>query len=85
MMTLMMKWMPSCREIAGMLAHNDLGAISWPKRLLVRMHLSMCTFCARFARQMRLLEKAFRDRWAQKPSAEKLSAMRRRLLERLSR
>lgn len=85
MMALVMKWMPSCREIAGMLAHDDLSTISWPKRLLVQMHLSMCTFCARFARQMKLIHRAFRERWSQKPTAEKLSAMRQRLLDRLSR
>ena len=85
MMDLMMKWMPSCREVSGLMAHDDLDSVSLAKRLLIRMHLSMCSFCGRFARQMKLVEKGFRDRWSQKPTAEKLSAMRQRLLDRLSR
>jgi len=85
MMELMMKWMPSCREVSGLVAQDALSSVSGLKRLLIRMHLLMCSICGRFARQMKLVEKAFRERWTQKPNAQKLAEIRQRLLDRLSR
>jgi hypothetical protein len=85
MMELMMRWMPSCREVSGLVAQDALSSVSGFKRFLIRMHLSMCSICSQFAGQMKLLEKAFRERWKQGPNPEKLAAIRRRLLERLSR
>ena len=84
MMELMMKWMPSCREVSGLVAEDRLGSLPPLKRLFARMHLSMCSLCGRFARQLKLVEKAFGDRWKRKPNAEDLAAARQRLLKRLS-
>lgn len=85
MMEWMMKWMPSCREVSALVAQDRLETASWPKRFQIRAHLFMCALCSRFARQLRLAEKAFHDRWTRAPDPEKLSAARQRLLERLSR
>ncbi len=47
--------MISCKNVAKLLMSDELQAQSWWKRMEVRMHLAMCKFCSRLARQLEQL------------------------------
>jgi hypothetical protein len=52
--------MISCKNVAKVLMSDQLQAQSWWKRIEVRLHLAMCRFCSRLARQMEQLRSAAR-------------------------
>ena len=52
--------MISCKNVAKLLMSDQLQAQSWWKRLEVRLHLAMCRFCSRLARQIEQLRSAAR-------------------------
>jgi len=52
--------MISCKNVATLLMSDQLQAQSWWKRMEVRLHLAMCRFCSRLARQMEQLRSAAR-------------------------
>jgi len=52
--------MISCKNVAKLLMSDRLQAQSWWKRMEVRLHLAMCRFCSRLARQMEQLRAATR-------------------------
>lgn len=82
MMKLMTSLMPSCREVTGLLASDGELSAPWMKRLLVRVHLSMCVHCSRFARQLAVIAQAVRVVWAPVPASE-TGELRRRIVDRL--
>ena len=53
--------MPSCKEIAGLIASEELAEARWAKRALVRLHLRMCRHCRRYHAQLRTIGDAARD------------------------
>ena len=77
------KLMPSCQEVTRKLAEGDFDNLSWLTRFLVRMHLSMCQHCSRFARQIGLITQALRNIWQTQPKSEALGATKRRILAHL--
>lgn len=77
------RFMPSCREVTDRLAEGELENAPWHKRLLIRMHLSMCAHCNRFARQLELIGKALREHWTHQPPLDRLEAIKRRVMTRL--
>ena len=52
--------MISCKNVAKLLMSDQLQAQSWWKRMEVRLHLAMCRFCSRLARQVAQLRSAAR-------------------------
>ncbi len=52
--------MISCRNVARLLTSDELAAQSRWKRMEVRLHLAMCKFCSRLARQLELMRIAAR-------------------------
>ncbi len=75
--------LPSCREVSCCLAEGELENSPWHRLLLVRLHLLMCAHCARFARQLKLLGLAWRERFAVQLPPERLEALKRSILARL--
>jgi hypothetical protein len=73
--------MISCKNVAKLLMSDQLQAQSWWKRLEVRVHLAMCKFCFRLARQIEQLRSATR-----RPSEQEEtdSRFKDRLIRRLS-
>lgn len=53
--------MISCRNVARLLMSDQLQAQSWWRRMEVRLHLAMCHFCSRLARQLEQLRSAARQ------------------------
>lgn len=52
--------MISCRNVAELLTSDELAAQSRWKRMEVRLHLLMCEYCSRLARQIEQLSAAAR-------------------------
>ena len=52
--------MISCRNVAELLTSDELAAQSRWKRMEVRLHLLMCEYCSRLARQIEQLSAAER-------------------------
>ena len=53
--------MPSCREIARMVASDELTDAGWVRRLSVRFHLLMCRHCTRYAAELRAIGASARN------------------------
>ena len=73
--------MISCKNVAKLLMSDQLPAQSWWKRMEVRLHLAMCRFCSRLARQIEQLRSATR-RMSEQDEAD--SSLEDRLIRRLS-
>ena len=46
---------PRCREITRLLSQELDQSLPWPKQLLVRLHLTVCVWCARYGEQLQSL------------------------------
>ncbi len=55
--------MPSCKEVARLIASEELADAGWLRRTLVRLHLLKCHKCRGYAAQLRAIGAAARDRW----------------------
>ena len=73
--------MISCKNVAKLLMSDQLQAQSWWRRMEVRLHLAMCRFCSRLARQIEQLRSATR-RMSEQDEAD--SGLEDRLIRRLS-
>ena len=73
--------MISCKNVAKLLMSDQLEAGGWSKRMEVRLHLVMCRFCSRLARQIDQLRSATRRLIEQE---EVDSGFEDRLIRRLS-
>ncbi len=75
--------MPSCKEVARLIASEELADAGRSKRALVRIHLLMCRHCRRYAAQLRAIGAAAQDRWDTRPADRKaLERLERSILER---
>jgi len=73
--------MISCKNVATLLMSDQLQSQSWWKRMEVRLHLAMCRFCSRLARQIEQLRSATR-RTTEQEEAD--AGLEDRLIRRLS-
>ena len=73
--------MISCKNVAKLLMSDELQVQSWWKRMEVRMHLAMCKFCSRLARQLEQLRSTARRMSDQDETDPRLEE---RLIRRLS-
>jgi hypothetical protein len=48
----------SCKDASRLVSQREDAALSGWQRLLLRLHLSVCTACTHFERQVRLLRSA---------------------------
>lgn len=82
MRKLMMAFMPSCHEVSKTLCGDGLAAEPRHRRLLIRLHLSRCELCARFARQIERIGEALKASWSE-PKGVDVEALKRRVIDRL--
>ena len=52
--------MISCKNVSTLLTSDQLQAQRWWRRMEVRLHLAMCEFCSRLARQLEQMRSAAR-------------------------
>jgi hypothetical protein len=72
--------MTPCREIARIVLSDEIALQPLWKRMEIRMHLSMCSFCSRLARQIAQIGEAVRQSVENDSEA---SGLESRLIERL--
>jgi hypothetical protein len=51
----------SCREASRLLSRREEQPLALAERVKLRLHLSACVACTRFARQLALLREALRQ------------------------
>ncbi len=70
--------MPNCKEVARLVASEELADAACLNRALVRFHLLRCRDCGAYAAQLRAIGAAARDRWysgvADRAAFEKLES-----------
>lgn len=59
MMRLMVRVMPSCKDISELISQAMDRQLPLRKRLSIRLHVSMCGLCRRYEKQLHLLEHGF--------------------------
>ena len=74
--------MQSCKEIARLIASEELVDAGWLRRTSVRLHLLSCRHCRGYAAQVRAIGAAARDRWGSGPDEQALERLERSILER---
>ncbi|MCH7491321.1 MAG: hypothetical protein IID05_11585 [Gemmatimonadetes bacterium] len=74
--------MPSCKEVARLIASEELVDAGRFKRALVRIHVLMCRHCRRYAAELRAIGAAAHDRWASGAPDGALERLERSILER---
>jgi hypothetical protein len=60
MMRLMARLMPSCKDISALVSQAMDTQLPLKKRLSIRLHVSMCSLCRRYEKQLRLLREGMR-------------------------
>ena len=53
----------ACKEVSRLLSQAEERSLTWWQGWRLRMHLSVCDGCTRFAAQLRFLRRAMR-RWS---------------------
>jgi hypothetical protein len=57
-----MKWMLKCRENTLLYTKSLDQKVSIIQRMQIKMHLSMCEVCNRYAKQLDWIDQAFRKK-----------------------
>lgn len=55
--------MLTCREVTRLVASDEYLELRWGRRLAVRLHLVMCRYCRRYAKQLRAIRAAAGSLW----------------------
>ena len=79
---------PRCRDIARLLSQGMDRPLPWRKQLLVRLHLTVCVWCARYGEQLqslRVFSRSFPERGCEHGDAALPPGTRARLKEALRR
>ena len=74
--------MQSCKEVARLIASDELVDAGRLRRTLVWLHLLRCRHCRGYAAQVRAIGAAARDRWGSGPDAQALERLERSILKR---
>lgn len=53
--------MLSCKQASKLLSQSLDRKLSWKERLALRFHLLICDVCTRFAKQLKVMQKAMQD------------------------
>ncbi|MFC1814725.1 zf-HC2 domain-containing protein [Thermodesulfobacteriota bacterium] len=59
---MMSHWMFNCKEVSRRVSESMDRRLPLYQRILIRMHLLMCRYCARFRRQVMFLRELCRSR-----------------------
>jgi hypothetical protein len=54
-----MKWLPTCKETTELVSRAMDEHLSLTDRMSMRLHLAICTNCARFAHQLKEMRRLF--------------------------
>jgi len=82
----MTHWMFSCKDVSHKISESMDRHLPYHQRLLIRFHLLICRYCARFRRQLIFMNKLSRYQDAAEkvsPSETMLSAQAREQISKL--
>ena len=83
----MRHWMFNCHEVSQKVSESMDRVLPFNQRMMIRFHLQMCKYCARFRDQSWLIRKAIRTEEDSdeelRPSESYFSAPRERIKQRL--
>ncbi len=79
-----MIFLPTCKEISERMSSGEFESAFFLTRLLVRMHLSMCGHCKRYARQIENITAAVREKAKRLVDRERLAGLKKRIIGRLA-
>ena len=77
---------PRCRDITRLLSQELDHPLPWHRRLLIRLHLTVCVWCERYGEQLRSLRvfsRCFPERGCERGDTVLPPAARERLKETL--
>lgn len=60
LMRMMVRVMPSCRDVSELVSQSMDQRLPLTKRMTIRLHVSMCSLCRRYEKQLRLLREGAR-------------------------
>lgn len=67
--------MLTCKEIVKIVSSDD--RVSWRKKLEVRMHLFVCHYCSKYAKQLEYMSAGFRKLFKSKASSDHADDIKR--------
>ncbi|HQU17380.1 MAG: hypothetical protein B7Z66_11415 [Chromatiales bacterium 21-64-14] len=73
----------NCKEVAQLLSRAQDRRLSWRQRMAVRIHLLLCVYCRRYARQLQWLQRALTRGRDDAQESRLDEAARRRINDRL--
>ncbi|MBI2070701.1 MAG: zf-HC2 domain-containing protein [Elusimicrobia bacterium] len=76
--------MPSCREVTRLVASGEIETLRGFKRFLVRAHYLICRYCTRYAREIRLIGRAFKAAADSRDLSAQAGRLTGRILSRLN-
>ncbi len=71
----------NCREVTRTLSSDELADAGRRRRLVVRLHLSMCKKCRRYKEQMKAIGEAARKAFRGSGDPEALGRLQNRILK----
>lgn len=80
---MLMRYIPRCKEATEWISHDMERPLSLIQQLQLRVHVSMCLLCKRYAQQLRFLRRAMRDQRRFWPDAVLSAEARERLIRTL--
>lgn len=79
-----MMFLPSCKEMSERVSSGEFEGASFLMRFLVRVHLSMCGHCERYARQIKHISQAVREKAERSVDLDRLAVLKKRIIGRLA-
>jgi hypothetical protein len=80
-------WMFNCNQVSQKVSDSMDRVLPFHQQMMIRIHLQMCKYCARFRDQMLLIRKAIRTKEdfdeEMKPSESSFSEPRERIKQAL--
>jgi hypothetical protein len=79
--------MLSCKQASKLLSQSLDRKLSWKERFELRFHLFICDVCTRFAKQLKIMQKAINDMvkaWEQDESIHLSQEAKVRIAEKIA-
>lgn len=72
-----------CAEVVRLISSDEYLAAGFWRRIQIRFHLAMCDNCSKYARQLRVIARAFRNKTVEDIPAADIENAKSRIFQRL--
>ena len=80
---IMKHWMFNCKAVTQIVSESMDRTLPIHHRMLIRMHLLMCKYCARFKRQLALIREICRSEELMPGASDELGVLSEKACERI--